>query len=190
MGNNSEEELSEDAPALNIKRYDLEQRGEYDCYGVMEENPYGDWVKYEDVVELLKQSKSLSEHIVKLPNGKYQLRSKKKNKQGKTKNLGTFGSRAAAEKHEQEVQYFKHANESVGSNIKEAKSLKKKVRIGEGEHSGKTGWIREIKHGKFKGAPKSYNVDLDGGRQADNLPGTSLRLIIAKDTFNYLPLQT
>ena len=96
-GSNSEEELSEDAPALNIKRYDLEQRGEYDCYGVMEENPYGDWVKYEDVVELLKQSKSLSEHIVKLPNGKYQLRSKKKNKQGKTKNLGTFGSRAAAE---------------------------------------------------------------------------------------------
>jgi len=50
----------------------------------------------------------ITEHVVKLANGKYQLRSIKKNSKGKTRNLGTFDSRAAAEKHEREVEYFKH----------------------------------------------------------------------------------
>jgi hypothetical protein len=47
--------------------------------------------------------------IRKLASGKYRLYSKKKDKNGKRKNLGTFGSRAAAEKHERDVQYFKRA---------------------------------------------------------------------------------
>lgn len=59
---------------------------------------------------------NISEHIEKLPNGKYQLRSKKKNSAGKTRNLGTFNSRKAAAKHEGEVEYFKHVNESKVSN--------------------------------------------------------------------------
>jgi hypothetical protein len=47
--------------------------------------------------------------IRRLSSGKYRLYSKKKNpRTGKRKNLGTFGSRAAAEKHERAVQYFKH----------------------------------------------------------------------------------
>jgi hypothetical protein len=46
--------------------------------------------------------------IRKLPSGKYRLYSVKKNpKTGKRRNLGTFSNRAAAEKHEREVQYFK-----------------------------------------------------------------------------------
>ena len=46
--------------------------------------------------------------IRKLPSGKYRLYSRKKNpKTGKRRNLGTFGTRAAAEKHERAVQYFK-----------------------------------------------------------------------------------
>jgi len=46
--------------------------------------------------------------IRKLSTGKYRLYSRKKDtKTGKRKNLGTFGSKAAAEKHEREVQYFK-----------------------------------------------------------------------------------
>ena len=46
--------------------------------------------------------------IRKLSSGKYRLYSRKKDaKTGKRKNLGTFGSKAAAEKHEREVQYFK-----------------------------------------------------------------------------------
>ena len=46
--------------------------------------------------------------IRRLSSGKYRLYSKKRDSRtGKRKNLGTFGSRAAAEKHERAVQYFK-----------------------------------------------------------------------------------
>jgi hypothetical protein len=46
--------------------------------------------------------------IRKLPSGKYRLYSLKKNpKTGTRRNLGTFPTRAAAEKHERAVQYFK-----------------------------------------------------------------------------------
>jgi hypothetical protein len=47
--------------------------------------------------------------IRKLSSGEYRLYSRKANpKTGKRRNLGTFRSRAAAEKHERAVQYFKH----------------------------------------------------------------------------------
>lgn len=46
--------------------------------------------------------------IRKLASGKYRLYSRKKNpKTGKRRNLGTFRSRAEAERHERAVQYFK-----------------------------------------------------------------------------------
>jgi hypothetical protein len=46
--------------------------------------------------------------IRKLKSGEYRLYSRKTDpKTGKRRNLGTFGSREAAEKHEREVQYFK-----------------------------------------------------------------------------------
>jgi hypothetical protein len=46
--------------------------------------------------------------IRKLKSGEYRLYSRKKNpKTGKRRNLGTFTSRAAAEKHEKAVQFFK-----------------------------------------------------------------------------------
>ena len=61
--------------------------------------------------------------------------------------------------------------------VAEAKNLKKRVKIVKGPDAGKTGWIREIKHGAFKGALKSYYIDLDDGGQANNLPGAALRLI-------------
>jgi hypothetical protein len=48
--------------------------------------------------------------IRKLASGKYRLYSRKTNpKTRKRRNLGTFGSLAAAKKHEREVQYFKRA---------------------------------------------------------------------------------
>ena len=47
--------------------------------------------------------------IRKLPSGKYRLYSRKQDpRTGRRKNLGTFRSRTAAEKHEREIQYFKH----------------------------------------------------------------------------------
>jgi hypothetical protein len=46
--------------------------------------------------------------IRKLKDGQYRLYSMKKNpKTGKRRNLGTFATRAAAQKHERAVQYFK-----------------------------------------------------------------------------------
>ena len=50
--------------------------------------------------------------IRKLKSGEYRLYSRKSDpKTGRRRNLGTFKSRAAAQKHEKEVQYFKRAVE-------------------------------------------------------------------------------
>ena len=46
--------------------------------------------------------------IRKLKSGSYRLYSRKLDERtGKRRNLGTFATRAAAERHEREVQYFK-----------------------------------------------------------------------------------
>lgn len=47
--------------------------------------------------------------IRRLPSGGYRLYSRNKNpKTGKRRNLGTFRTRAAAERHERAIQHFKH----------------------------------------------------------------------------------
>lgn len=47
--------------------------------------------------------------IRRLPSGQYRLYSRKKDpRTGRRRNLGTFKSRAAAERHERAVQFFKH----------------------------------------------------------------------------------
>ena len=46
--------------------------------------------------------------IQKLSDGRYRLYSRKKNpRTGRRRNLGTFSTRAAAQKHERAVQFFK-----------------------------------------------------------------------------------
>ncbi|HEY7433756.1 MAG TPA: hypothetical protein VIE41_01340 [Methylomirabilota bacterium] len=48
--------------------------------------------------------------IRRLPSGKYRLYSRKKDpRTGRRRNLGTFRTRAAAERHERAVQFFKRA---------------------------------------------------------------------------------
>jgi hypothetical protein len=48
--------------------------------------------------------------IQKLKSGEYRLHSRKKDpKTGKRRNLGTFKTRAAAKRHEAQVQFFKRA---------------------------------------------------------------------------------
>lgn len=59
-----------------------------------------------------REASALSIHeaimIRKLSSGEYRLYSRKKDpKTGKRRNLGTFKTRAAAEKHERAVQFFK-----------------------------------------------------------------------------------
>ena len=47
--------------------------------------------------------------IRKLADGRYRLYSREIDpKSGKRRNLGTFSSRARAEQHEREIQFFKH----------------------------------------------------------------------------------
>ena len=49
--------------------------------------------------------------IRKLASGEYRLYSRKKDpKTGRRRNVGTFDTRAAAEKHERAVQHFKRRN--------------------------------------------------------------------------------
>jgi hypothetical protein len=56
----------------------------------------------------IKRSERETLMIRKLKSGAYRLYSRKINlKTGKRRNLGTFKTRAAAEKHERAVQYFK-----------------------------------------------------------------------------------
>ena len=81
------------------------------------------------------------------------------------------------EKQRAQRQQNKDQQKSKQQGVSEAKSLKKRVRVVQGEHAGKTGWIREIKHGIHSTAPKRYYVDIDGGGQADNLPASALRLL-------------
>jgi hypothetical protein len=58
--------------------------------------------------ELLVPKPVHTRMISKLKSGGYRLYSRKRNpKTGKRRNLGTFASRQAAEKHERAVQYFK-----------------------------------------------------------------------------------
>ena len=60
------------------------------------------WVKL--LIDLAKNDVM----IRKLKSGKYRLYSRKKDpKTGKRRNLGTFDTKAAAKKHERDVQYFK-----------------------------------------------------------------------------------
>ena len=67
--------------------------------------------------------------------------------------------------------------------VAEAKGLGKRVKVVKGHFAGEEGTIREIKHGAFKGAPKSYYIDLDNGEMADNLPADVLRLIKSTPEF-------
>ena len=46
--------------------------------------------------------------MIRLKSGEYRLYARKRNRRtGQRRNLGTFPTREAAEKHEREVQYFK-----------------------------------------------------------------------------------
>jgi hypothetical protein len=65
----------------------------------------------EEIASCTVEAKNKEGNMIrKLKSGKYRLYSRKKDpKTGKRRNLGTFATREAAEKHEQAVQYFKRA---------------------------------------------------------------------------------
>lgn len=69
----------------------------------------------------------------------------------------------------------KNNKEDGKENVAEAKGLKKRVRV---VKTGETGTIGEVQHGLFKGAPKTFIVDLDKG---GNVRATSAELRLIKD---------
>jgi hypothetical protein len=83
--------------------------------------------------------------------------------------------------------------ESKNHGMEEAKGLKKRVRIVKGSEAGKTGTIGEVRHGAYKGAPKTFTVDIDGGGSIQ-LPKEALRLLkdqgVAEGSLNELSKNT
>jgi len=77
------------------------------------------------------------------------------------------------------VNHYADSDEEEADNrsgVAEAKGLKKRVRIVKGPEAGKTGTIGEVRHGAYKGAPKTFTVDIDGGGSIQ-LPKEALRLL-------------
>jgi hypothetical protein len=60
--------------------------------------------------------------------------------------------------------------------VAEATGLKKRVKIVKGPAAGKTGYVGEVHNGLYKGAPKRFVIDLDGGGNI-NCSKDELRLI-------------
>lgn len=59
-------------------------------------------------IEIFDADRRIREMIRKLKSGEYRIYSRKVDpKTGKRRNLGTFQSKEAAQKHEREIQYFK-----------------------------------------------------------------------------------
>jgi hypothetical protein len=95
-------------------------------------------------------------------------------------NLYNFGKHSF---HASDVSYNEYADEKdveefwdEPPEVREAKSLTKRVRIVKGSEAGKTGTVGEVRHGAFKGAPKTFTVDIDGGGSIQ-LPKEALRLL-------------
>jgi hypothetical protein len=66
-------------------------------------------------------------------------------------------------------------NESV--DLDEAKKLGSRVKITKGRFAGKEGIIRQMDNGRFKGADKSFDIDLDNGKEANGVPGKDIKII-------------
>jgi transcription antitermination factor NusG len=69
----------------------------------------------------------------------------------------------------------KNVKESV--EVDEAKKLGSRVKITKGRFAGKEGIIRQMDNGKFKGADKSFDIDLDDGKEANGVPGKDIKIV-------------
>ena len=86
------------------KSHTIVCRRQYQSHATLDLEPYEVAV----VISEYNVGSGVAAMIRKLASGKYRLYSRKKNpKTGRRRNLGTFASRAAAQKHERAVQFFK-----------------------------------------------------------------------------------
>ena len=61
--------------------------------------------------------------------------------------------------------------------VDEAKKLGSRVKITKGRFAGKEGIIRQMDNGRFKGADKSFDIDLDNGKEANGVPGKDIKIV-------------
>ena len=61
--------------------------------------------------------------------------------------------------------------------LDEAKKLGSRVKITKGRFAGKEGIIRQMDNGRFKGADKSFDIDLDDGKEANGVPGKDIKIV-------------
>jgi len=61
--------------------------------------------------------------------------------------------------------------------VDEAKKLGSRVKITKGRFAGKEGIIRQMDNGKFKGADKSFDIDLDDGKEANGVRGKDIKIV-------------
>tara|TARA_B110000967_G_scaffold42169_1_gene42133 strand:- start:400 stop:2598 length:2199 start_codon:yes stop_codon:yes gene_type:complete len=61
--------------------------------------------------------------------------------------------------------------------LAEAKKLGSRVKITKGRFAGKEGIIRQMDNGRFKGADKSFDIDLDNGKEANGVPGKDIKIV-------------
>lgn len=98
----------------NMRRAGLADKGEWSTenlvFKLLRNEGYLDklWKYSHDLIDQSLSMEAVTETIRKIAPDRWRLYSK----DGK-KNLGTFGSLAAAKKHEREVQYFKHTGEDA-----------------------------------------------------------------------------
>ena len=75
-------------------------------------------------------------------------------------------------------------SDDLDESIDEAKKLGSRVKIVKGRFAGKEGIIRQMDNGRFKGADKSFDIDLDDGNEANGVSGKDIKIVeaVAKNT--------
>ena len=68
-------------------------------------------------------------------------------------------------------------NKFESVDLDEAKKLGSRVKITKGRFAGKEGIIRQMDNGRFKGADKSFDIDLDNGKEANGVPGKDIKIV-------------
>ena len=75
-----------------------------------------------------------------------------------------------------QMKIFKELREGQES-VDEAKKLGSRVKITKGRFKGEEGVIRQMDNDKFKGADKSFDIDLDDGKEANGVPGKDIKIV-------------
>ena len=72
---------------------------------------------------------------------------------------------------------YPHNESMLDESVNEAKKLGSRVKITKGRFAGKSGIIRQMDNGRFKGDAKSFDIDLDDGKEANGVPGKDIKIV-------------